>query len=128
MLHASIFAVGWLLFVWAQAQNSVRSTANGLQGLAGLKYWLKMQAVNVTTRAFFSFVFYGFIMNDVAAKISGAGFTVTGTSLAGISGYAANAILYQIFGLFPFLRVEVQDLAPPSAASAAAKPPDPPQA
>jgi hypothetical protein len=113
MREASIFALGWLLFVAAQAQNSVRSTANGLAGWAGFHVWLKLQFVNLATRAFFSSVFYGWIMQWVTTKLQAAGLTAIGIGVAGIAGYSANALLYQIFGLMPWLRVEVQDLAPP---------------
>jgi len=111
-----VFASGWVLFVLAQAQNSVRSTANGLTGWAGLLHWLKLQAVNLATRAFFSGLFYAWVMQLVTNKIKAAGLTLTGTAIAGLAGYAANALLYQAFGLMPWLRVEVQDLAPPANA------------
>lgn len=112
--QALIYALGWLLFVAAQAQNSVRSTANGLTGWNGFVCWLKLQAVNLATRAFFSGLFYGFIMQSVTSKIQAAGLVITGNAVAGLAGYAANALLYQVFGLLPWLRVEVQDLAPPA--------------
>jgi hypothetical protein len=109
-----IYALGWLLFVLAQAQNSLRSTANGLSGWAGFKEWIRMQGVNLTTRAFFSALFYGFIVQFVTQKIQAAGLAITGTSITGVAGYSANALLYQAFGFLPWLRVEVPDLAPPS--------------
>ena len=114
MREILVFASGWVLFVLAQAQNSVRSTANGLTGWAGLLHWLKLQAVNLATRAFFSGLFYAWVMQLVTSKIKAAGLTLTGTAIAGLAGYAANALLYQAFGLMPWLRVEVQDLAPPA--------------
>jgi len=115
MLKAALFALGWLLFVGAQAQNSIRSTANGLSGWAGFRCYLRLQAVNLATRAFFSAMFYGFIVQFITSKIQAAGLGITGTSIAGVAGYSANALLYQVFGLVPWLRVEIPDLAPPAA-------------
>lgn len=120
VLNVSVFIVGWLLFVVAQAQNSVKSKTNGLTSLAA---WLRMQAVNLITRAFFSALAYGFILNTVSSKLQAVGFTVTATTIAGLGGYSANALLYQFFGLMPWLRVEVADLAPPSATAAPAADP-----
>lgn len=122
-LSPSIFMLGWLLFVMAQAQNSVRSKTNGLTGLSG---WFRLHAVNLATRAFFSALAYGFIVHTVAVKIQAVGFPVTATVSAGVGGYSANALLYQFFGYFPWLRVEVADLAPP--APPGARNPGPPAA
>lgn len=115
MIKILLFSLGWLLFVVAQGQNSVRSTANSLSGWSGFFHWLRLQAVNLATRAFFSGLFYGFIVNFVTSRIASAGLSITGSSIAGIAGYAANALLYQTFGLLPWLRVEVSDLAPAAA-------------
>lgn len=113
MIEVLVYILGWLLFVAAQAQNSVRSTANGLSGWAGVWHWAELQAVNLMTRAFFSAIFYAWVMQQVTTKIEAAGLVLTGTTIAGVAGYTANALLYQLFGLLPWLRVEVQDLAPP---------------
>jgi len=110
-----IYALGWFLFVLAQAQNSVRSATNGLSGWPGILKWLKLQAVNLATRAFFSALFYGYVVQFVTSKLQAAGLTLHSSAVAGVAGYAANALLYQIFGLLPWLRVEVSDLAPPPA-------------
>jgi hypothetical protein len=113
-INIIVYSLGWILFVAAQAQNSAASKTNGLPtGAAGIKAWLKMQAVNLATRAFFSMLAYGFLIHAVAAKLSAAGVGVTTTVIAGVAGYSANALLYQFFGLMPWLRVEVSDLAPP---------------
>jgi len=112
MLNIGVFIIGWLLFVLAQAQNSVKSKTNGLNSLSA---WLKLQAINLATRAFFCGLAYGFIIHTVAAKAQSLGFPVTATTIAGVGGYSANALLYQFFGLFPSLRVEVADLAPAPA-------------
>lgn len=113
-MKIALFILGWVLFVLAQAQNSVQSSTNGLAGWPGFWHWLKLQAVNLATRAFFSGIFYGYLVQFVTAKIQAAGLAITGATIAGIAGYSANALLYQIFGLLPWLRVEVGALAPPS--------------
>jgi hypothetical protein len=115
IIQIVLFSLGWILFVLAQAQNSVRSTTNGLHGWNGFGRWLELQALNLATRAFFSALFFGFIVNSVTSKIQAVGLSVTSTTIAGIAGYAANALLYQIFGLVPWLRVEIPDLEPPAA-------------
>jgi hypothetical protein len=124
LLYVLIYSVGWLLFVAAQAQNSVRSSTNGLAGWPGFLHWLKLQAVNLLTRAVSCAVLYGTIVNSVTTKIQAVGLPFTGMAIAFFGGYAANTLLYQFFGLLPWLRVEVSDLAPPSSAPPA--PPAPP--
>jgi hypothetical protein len=126
LAHVLIYAAGWILFVAAQAYNSVRSSANGLQGWDGYLCWLKLQAVNLATRAFFCAILFGWVMQLVTSKIQLAGLGLESNAIAGIAGYAANALLYQAFGLLPFLRVEVQDLAPPANAQVVPVPPIPP--
>lgn len=121
-----IFCAGWLLFVAGQAHNSVRSSSNGLAGWSGFMVWLRFQAVNLVTRAFFSALAYSFIIHTIATKIQAAGFPVTSTTVAGIGGWAANGLLYQFFGLFPFLRVELSELAPPEPQAGAAGAPGSP--
>jgi hypothetical protein len=114
MINVVVYAIGWLLYVAAQAQNSVASKTNGLQlGLGGIKDWLRSHAVNLMTRAFFSALAYGFCVHAIAENIHAVGFFITSTAIAGVSGYSVNAMLYQFFGFFPGLRVEVADLAPP---------------
>ena len=115
-LNILVYSLGWILFVAAQAQNSIASKSNSLQGWAGLKFWLQKQGVNLATRAFFSMLAYGFLIHTVASKIDGLGFHLSAHAIAGVAGYSANAALYQFFGLFPGLRVEVADLAPPANA------------
>lgn len=113
-LNVAVFAIGWALFVLSQAQNSIRSSSNGLQGAAGWRAWLKLHAIDLLTRAFFSAIAYGFILNQVSTKLQAVGFNVTATTIAGCGGFMANALLYQFFGLIPGLRVEVGELAPPA--------------
>lgn len=113
-LNVVLFSIGWILYVAAQAQNSVASKTNGLpQGWPGIKVWLQKHAVNLATRAFFSGLAYGFLVHTTAAKIQAAGFPVSAHAIAGVAGYAANSGLYQFLGWFPSLRVEVADFAPP---------------
>lgn len=114
----AVYALGWMLFVVAQAHNSVESSANGLHGSVGYMKWLKYQAANIATRAFFSAIFFTQILQYITLKIHDAGLPMEATAIAGTAGYAANALLYQFFGfrffgLMPWLRVEVQELAPP---------------
>jgi hypothetical protein len=124
ILNISVFVLGWVLFVLAQAQNSVKSKTNGL---TSLKAWFQMQAVNLATRAFFSAIAYGFIVHTVSSKVAAVGFQLTATTIAGIGGYSANALLYQFFGVLPWLRVEVADLAPPAQPlTTSGNTPDPP--
>jgi hypothetical protein len=127
-MNEILYAIGWLLFVAAQAQNSVRSTTNGLSGWVGFTHWLKLQAVNLVTRAVSCIVLYGTIVHSVATKIQGVGLPFTGGAIAFFGGYAANTMLYQLFGLLPWLRVEISDLAPPpnSQIVPAPAPPAPP--
>ena len=124
-LNAGVFILGWLLFVLAQAQNSVKSKTNGLTTLTD---WLRMHAVNLATRAFFSALGYGFIIHTIATKIQAVGLPLTATAIAGVGGYSANGLLYQLFGYFPWFRVEVADLAPPAAPPEDPKTPPPPPA
>lgn len=109
-----LFIMGWALFVAGQAQNSIRSKTNGLpEGFAGLHQWLSFHVVNLCQRAFFSGLFYGFIVHTMAVKLQTVGFPVTSYMIAGFGGWAANGMLYQIFGMIPGMRREVADFAPP---------------
>lgn len=124
-INVVLYTLGWLLFVAAQAHNSVRSTANGLSGWAGLVRWLHLQAVNLTTRAFFCAILYAWLIQFVTLKIQATGLVLHAEAICGITGYASNALLYQAFGYLPFLRVEIQDLAPPSNSPTAILPTPP---
>jgi hypothetical protein len=118
MLNGIIYALGWILFVAGQAKNSVTSKTNGLPtGWPGIKAWLWMHDVDLVRRAFFSALAYGFIVHSIADKLAGFGSVLSSHTVAGVAGFAANNLLYQFFGLFPGLRVEVGDLAPPSPPS-----------
>ena len=108
-----LYLMGWSLFVAGQAQNSIRSKTNGLpDSLAGFSQWINFHLVNLAQRAFFSGLFYGFIVHTIGTKLQAAGFPVTSYMVAGFGGWSANGLLYQIFGMIG-LRVEVADLAPP---------------
>jgi hypothetical protein len=115
MLNILVYWTAWILFVGAQAQNSVTSKTNGLPaGWAGIKIWLIAHAMNLVNRAFWSAVACGFFIHYVATKVAAAGLPITTTTIAAVAGYCANGLLYQFFGLFPGLRVEVADFAPPA--------------
>jgi hypothetical protein len=108
-----LFIMGWALFVAGQAQNSIRSKTNGLPpGFAGLHQWLSFNVVNLAQRAFWSGLFYGFIVHATVARLEAAGFPITSYMAAGMGGWFANGALYQIFGLLG-KREEVSDFAPP---------------
>lgn len=114
ILNIVLFSVGWILFVAGQAQNSITSKTNGLPtGWPGIKIWLRAHAVDLARRAFFSGLAYGFLIQTVSSKLQSIGFAISAHAIAGVSGFSANNLLYQFFGLFPGLRVEVADLAPP---------------
>jgi len=126
-MNETLYAIGWLLYVAAQAQNSVTSKSNSLSpGWSGHLLWLRAHAVNLATRAFFSALAYGFIVHSFTTKIQSDGFAVGAPAIAGVAGYAANALLYQFLGLFPGLRVEMSDLAPPANAQIIKPDPPPP--
>lgn len=114
MLNAFVFAGFWLLYAVAQAQNSIRSTSNNLTGWQGLKQYLRLQGVNLVTRAAFSAVFYTSLVEDTTHHLVLIGLTLTSTAVAALAGYSANAGLYQLFGYLPWLRTELHDIVPPS--------------
>jgi hypothetical protein len=113
LLNLSCYLLGWLLFALLQAQNSVRSTANGLEGWRGLNWWAKLQGVNLFIRAGASAVFYPVAVQSMTAKVAAAGFALSAAGVCALAGFTSNGMLYQFFGFVPQLRVEVQDLAPP---------------
>jgi hypothetical protein len=115
VLNVVVFVIGWMLFVLAQAQNSIKSSTNGLQGKAGWAQWFKIHAIELAWRAFGSGLLYHYIVQTTANKLAGLGLSLESTSIAGFGGLAANSVLYQVFGLIPWLRVEVADLTPPAA-------------
>lgn len=125
MLNMFVFWIGWVLFVAAQAKNSIDSKSNSLQGWRGFRTWLIAQSVNLATRCFFSALAYGFLVQTVASKVGSVGFHVTSTMIAGFAGYGANGLLYQLFGFVPWLRVEIPDLAPPASAQIVPLPKNP---
>lgn len=109
-----VYWIGWLVFVLGQAHNSIASRTNALSGWAGLKLWLRAQAANLLTRAFFAAIFAGYIIQQVAEKLESVNLPLHTLGIEALSGFAANALLYQVLGLVPWLRVEVSDLAPPT--------------
>jgi hypothetical protein len=121
LLNVSVYLLGWALFVLNQANNSIRSSSNGLQGRAGWAQWFGAHAIDLATRLFFSGIAYGFILHTVTDKMQVLGFPLSAAAIAGIGGFGANTLLYQFFGYIPFLRVESSLVAPPM------NPPVPPQ-
>lgn len=120
MLNIVMFVLGWLLFLVGQMFNSVKSTSNGLNvSMEGVFRWLRFQALNIAMRVFFTVIFYPTLLKVALDKLNGplqsAGVGVAAWGLAGLAGYMANTALFQIFGLIPWLRVEIPSLAPPPA-------------
>lgn len=113
LVNIAMFVVGWLLFVLAQIQNSVLSSTNSLQGKDGWLSWLKLHAIELALRAFGSGLLYTYIVHYTADKLSAIGLSLGSTAYAGFGGIAANSVLYQFFGLVPWLRVEVAHVSPP---------------
>jgi len=113
---------GWLLFVVGQAQNSINSPSNGLEGWAGFKRWLGMHWYTLLLRCFFCAIGQAALTHWIFSKINPLltehGFLVAAWGIAGISGFFANTLLYQVFGIagqrIPWLRVDVPQLAPPA--------------
>ena len=111
-LNILVYTIGWLIFVLAQARNSVMSNTNGLDGWAGFKQWFEVQWTNLLVRAFFSGVFATYIIQQVATKVQDAGLGLHALEIAALGGFAANALLYQILG-WTGLRAEVSKFVPP---------------
>ena len=120
-MNIFMYWAGWTLFVLGQAQNSINSPSNGLAGAAGLRQWFKLHWYTLLLRAFFSFIGEAALQHWVIAQLSPIlaehGLIIAAWGMAGISGFAANTLLYQVFGLLgqkiPWLRVDVPSLAPP---------------
>ncbi len=124
MLTIIMYWVGWLLFVLGQAQNSLNSPSNRLEGFAGFRTWLVLHWYTLALRAFFSAIgevaIQHFVMARIAPLLAAQGLSIAAWGAAGISGFAANTVLYQAFGLLgskiPWLRVDVPTLVPSQAA------------
>jgi hypothetical protein len=110
MLQIGCFWLGWLLFVLAQAKNSVSSSANSLQGWTGGLRWFQIQWPNLLMRAVGSAAIYATAVHTMAARFA----TLDPNAIAAIAGYTANGFLYQSFGLLPGLRNEPNEVAPPA--------------
>ena len=117
-----MYWLGWLLFVIGQAQNSLLSPSNNLQGWAGLKRWLQLHWYTLLLRAFFCFIAEAALSHWVFLKAQPLlvehGLSVAAWGMDGISGFASNTLLYQVFGWLgqkiPWLRVDVPSIAPPT--------------
>jgi len=126
-LNVALFSVGWILFVLLQAQNSVKSKSNGLPaGAAGIWRYIQLQAINLAVRALVSGALYPVIVNTTASKLQAAGLALHAAGVAAIGGLAANAAIYQVSGLLPWLRQEVSDAAPPPNSQIVTPPAPPP--
>jgi len=120
MLNVTFFILGWLVFVYGQAANSVRSSSNGLtQDWAGMLKWLRLQHVMLIERAFFSAIFYAALNQLViktvepALKASGLGMNVWGMS--GLTGFSASSGIHQLMGVVGLRGTEVHEAVPPDA-------------
>ncbi len=114
--NVTLFLMGWTLFVAGQAQNSIRSTSNGLPpGFAGLKQWLDFHWLDLAHRAFWSGLFYGLIVHKATATMQAVGFPVTSYMVAGFGGWSANGIVYQLLGVLG-VRIEMGEKVPPANA------------
>jgi hypothetical protein len=116
MIHvanAILYIMGWSLFVAGQAQNSIRSPSNGLtDDFEGWKCWMRTHFLDLANRAFWSGLFYGFIVYSATGKMQAIGFPVTSYMAAGVGGYTANVFIYQVFGVLGY-RVEMGEKVPP---------------
>jgi len=118
MIHLGnivLYVMGWGLFVAMQAQNSIRSSSNGLDGVEGWKSWMRFHLIDLMVRGFFSGLFYGFIVHTATLKLQAAGFPVTSYMIAGFGGWSANGLVYQICGVLG-IRVEMGEKVPPANA------------
>lgn len=120
-MNLFMYWAGWTLFVLGQAQNSINSPSNNLSGAEGLRKWFQLHWYTLLLRAFFSLIGEVAIQHWVGAQIqpilADHGLVIAAWGMAGISGFAANTVLYQIFGLLgqkiAWLRVDVPSLVPP---------------
>jgi len=116
-----MYWAGWVLFVLGQAQNSVLSPSNGLEGTAGIRRWFQLHWYTLILRAFLSLIgeqaINHFVISKVEPLLQPFGLELAVWGFAGLSGLAANTLLYMAFGIagqkFPGLRVEMPALAPP---------------
>lgn len=113
--NAAVYAIGWILSVLAQAQNSVLSKSNGLpSGWRGIWRYIQLQAINLAIRALVSGALYSFVIGKIGSELQSIGLTLHGAAVAALSGLAANYVIYQGFGLLPWFRKEIADLVPPA--------------
>jgi hypothetical protein len=130
MIHAGniiLYVMGWGLYVAGQAQNSIRSTSNGLtDSFEGWRAWLRFHLIDLANRAFWSGLFYGLAVHSTAVKLQALGFPITTYMVAGAGGFFANAFVYQAFGLLGIKRVEMGEKVPPPNSQIVA--PSPPAA
>lgn len=124
MIHIGniiLYVMGWTLYVAGQAQNSIRSSSNGLDGFEGWRIWLRFHLIELANRAFWSGLLYGASVVYATQKLQpvistfAPLLTVTTYMAAGAGGYFASAVVYQASGLLGF-RVEMGEKVPPANA------------
>jgi len=114
VLTLSLYLAGFFVQLLLQAQNSVQSSSNGLPtGFAGIVKWLHLQGINSLARLFLSVMLFPFFVQATAKLVASSGVTLETWALSGIAGYSASALLNQLTGLIPALRVEIPNVAPP---------------
>jgi hypothetical protein len=92
---------GWILFVVGQCWNALRSPSNKL---SGVREWLGENWYSLIVRLFFSIILQALFISYIAEKIDTVleahqnWSSIADWGVAGIAGYAANTLLYQIAG------------------------------
>jgi hypothetical protein len=117
MLDPIMYALGWLIHVLLQMENSLASPSNGLTNdWAGRRGWLKVQGGQLMARAFLAVVLYLPVVQIVTKKIAPAlessGLSNFVWGYAGLAGFSASEVVYQVLGWIPSLRAEMAELAP----------------
>jgi hypothetical protein len=117
VLNVSIYFIGWLVFLQLQMENSIKSTSNGLgSNWAGRAKWLKVQSSAIIARGFLCIVLYlplvQLVTNRVGPVLERAGLSNYVWGYAGLAGFFASVLVYQVLGWVPNLRKEIPELAP----------------
>lgn len=119
-INIFMFVIGWLVFVYLQMENSLKSSSNGLTNdWKGMKLYLRSQSDSLVWRAFFSAIFYPALIqkavNTIEPALAVAGLQIYAWGFSGLAGFGAYGFLYQITGLIGFLRgKEMHEVIPPS--------------
>jgi hypothetical protein len=109
-----LYLMGWSLFVALQAQNSIRSKSNGLtDNFDGWRTWLRFHLLDLMLRGFVCGLIYRVAVYTTAAKLQALGVQgMTTFTVAGMAGWTANGLVYQILGVLGY-RVEIGEKVPP---------------